>query len=116
VWGKLLEGYVDINQERYDVCRKDLTLALRVNGLEALRLARYGMCAGYVSGGVLRNLILRVPKSVVVRVLKADPPRAGEISRPKLGLLHTFPAQVDTRYTKLGRMGAMHSTCWMLTA
>jgi hypothetical protein len=116
VWGSLLERYVDINVHRYDVRRKDLTLALPVNGLEAMRLARYGMVAGYVSGGVLRNLILKVPKSVVVRVLKADPPRAGEISRPKLPPQHTFPSQIDTRYLKLGRMGSAYSTCWMLTS
>lgn len=60
--------------------REDLALAMYVDLSDAERLTDYGMMAGYVSGDRLRYLILRVAKSTVIRILRMDPPRAGELT------------------------------------
>lgn len=114
MWGSLLRDHILIDGRMLEVRRKDGTLALPVTPLEAIRLSDYGMVAGYVSGDVLRYLILRVPKSVAVRVLHADPPRAGETTRPPRRGSHTFSQTIDIRNVKLGRVGASgRATCWM---
>lgn len=113
MWGDLLLDHILINAPDYDVRRKDGSLALQVNPLEAERLAAQGMAAGYVSGGVLRYLILRVPKSTVVRVLRMDPPKPGEITRGSNGDSLKYSRYCDVRHAKLGRVGApARAICW----
>lgn len=90
----LLRPYLDENRWAIDVRYHTGELALRVDCLEARVLARLGMVNGLVNRDRLRYLILTVAKSVVVRALRMDPPRPGEISKPKTSDLQ-WPARYD---------------------
>lgn len=103
VTGKQLSAMIP---ERWDidVRRPDGSLALKVDFLQARALARCGLVSGRVVRGYFRYLILLVPKSVAVRVLRMDPPRPGEISKPKPTELQ-WPPRYDN--AKLGRLGGV---------
>lgn len=107
VWGVLLEPFIT-EEVRYmiPIQGRDGALKLKVDYLQARVLNRYGMIFGSVRKGNLRYLVARVPIHVMVRVLHMDPPKTGEISKPKRSDMRW-----STRFdrAKGGRMSGMTS-------
>lgn len=103
VWGDLLLDRLQ-GTSAIDVRRKDGSLATIIDRIQARLLCRYRMIAGRVSKDHLQYLVLLVPKSVVIRVLRMDPARPGEITPARQSEMQWAP-----RYdrAKLGRMGSV---------
>jgi hypothetical protein len=109
VWGELLRDQIPNKAWELEVRRKDGTLALKIDCLQAFVLAGYRMIAGVVTNGCLRYLIALVPKQTIARVLRMDTPRPGEIVPTKNGDLR-FSTFVNIRGVKLGRVGGLRQT------
>jgi hypothetical protein len=85
-------------------CADGLNLALKVNSSQASHLIARKWVSGYVNKkGLLRYLILRVPKPVVVRTLYTEAPRRASDIKPATVPLMGWPTRYDR--AKLGRVG-----------
>lgn len=110
VWGGWLQLFIPTNCSQIAIRYPSGDLALIVTSTQASRLAQRGMVAGHVNRDSLRYLILRAPKSTVVRVLSLDPPRCPSDI--------TTARQPDMRWAvrldraKLGRMGGPPKPVW----
>lgn len=98
------------SQSAIDVRRKDGSLALPVDQLQAIALLRCKLAAAHIVRDNLRYLILLTAKTVAVRTLRMDAPRHGEISKPK-PLDLQWPARFDRAHC--GQIGGVVRQLWL---
>lgn len=110
VWGALLQLHIPTHRTTIEVRHPNGDLATTVTSREASLATYRGMVAGRIEKNILRYLILRCPKSTLVRVLAMDPPRRpDEISiRRTTGL--KWGERLDR--AKMGTSGTRHQV-WM---
>jgi hypothetical protein len=106
--GRDLQLFLQVQWSEIDVRYADgLKLALQVTSGQASHLIARNWVSGYVNKkGLLRYLILRVPKPVVVRTLYTEAPRRASDIKPATTPLMGWPTRYDR--AKLGRVGGMH--------
>jgi hypothetical protein len=107
IYGSTLINAINRSGPNLDIryANDEADLALPVSPLQAALLCEYGMVGGIVADNVLRYLVARVAKSTIIRVLRMDPARAGEITPSPRPGLHTFSQYIDIRNVKLGIIG-----------
>jgi hypothetical protein len=92
VWGELLADYLPAGWRVIPVRNTDGELKITVDSLQAPGLLKCGMVAGLVKNGQLVYLIARVPLSTIIRVLRMDPPKAGETTPQRTDTMHWLPS------------------------
>lgn len=92
VWGELLAEHIPAAWTAIQIRNTGGESKLPVDSLQARALAKMNMVAGVVRNGVLRYLIARVAISTIVRVLRMDPPKAGERTPHRVDSMHWLPS------------------------
>jgi hypothetical protein len=109
-WGALLQLHISVQCEHIKVRYKTGDLALEVTSYQASVLTRLRMVAGRISNGVLVYLIALVPKSAIIRALRMDPPKVGEITKNRPTGTKQWPVHLER--ARSGSLGGFKQQCW----